>query len=147
MALKEEFEYLSFRCCYCYFLNPARKKRPPAPKLEIGAKQQLSIEGPNTSESEKNSSTDTDSEQEATLSSPSRFSRNLQTLYPKEKEPSSDSERNDFDKLSDAEFKNSDNETTATEIDNVNNEEIHQECPTQPEEESSERKEKVEEET
>ncbi|XP_069568989.1 endoplasmic reticulum junction formation protein lunapark-B [Brachyistius frenatus] len=33
MALKEEFEYLTFRCAYCYFLNPARKTRPLAPRL------------------------------------------------------------------------------------------------------------------
>ncbi|XP_070833569.1 endoplasmic reticulum junction formation protein lunapark-B isoform X2 [Chaetodon trifascialis] len=33
MALKEEFEYLAFRCGYCYFLNPARKTRPQAPRL------------------------------------------------------------------------------------------------------------------
>ncbi|KAH9496058.1 hypothetical protein Btru_012615 [Bulinus truncatus] len=37
MALKEEFEYLSFRCCYCYHLNPARKQRPIAPRLEFFA--------------------------------------------------------------------------------------------------------------
>ncbi|XP_005101430.2 endoplasmic reticulum junction formation protein lunapark [Aplysia californica] len=35
MALKEEFEYLSFRCCYCFFLNPARKQRPFAPRMEF----------------------------------------------------------------------------------------------------------------
>ncbi|XP_062861682.1 endoplasmic reticulum junction formation protein lunapark-A [Trichomycterus rosablanca] len=33
MALKEEFEYIAFRCAYCYFLNPARKTRPQAPHL------------------------------------------------------------------------------------------------------------------
>ncbi|EHB12771.1 Protein lunapark [Heterocephalus glaber] len=33
MALKEEFEYIAFRCAYCFFLNPARKTRPQAPKL------------------------------------------------------------------------------------------------------------------
>lgn len=33
MALKEEFEYLAFRCAYCYFVNPARKTRPQAPRL------------------------------------------------------------------------------------------------------------------
>ncbi|XP_051935980.1 endoplasmic reticulum junction formation protein lunapark-B isoform X2 [Hippocampus zosterae] len=33
MALKEEFQYLAFRCAYCYFLNPARKTRPQAPRL------------------------------------------------------------------------------------------------------------------
>uniref|UniRef100_A0A0B6ZQE6 Endoplasmic reticulum junction formation protein lunapark n=1 Tax=Arion vulgaris TaxID=1028688 RepID=A0A0B6ZQE6_9EUPU len=37
MALKEEFEYLSFRCCYCYILNPAKKQRPLAPRLEFFA--------------------------------------------------------------------------------------------------------------
>ena len=25
---------LAFRCCYCYHLNPARKQRPTAPKLD-----------------------------------------------------------------------------------------------------------------
>lgn len=35
MALKEEFEYTAFRCCYCYHLNPARKHRPVAPKLDF----------------------------------------------------------------------------------------------------------------
>lgn len=33
MALKEEFEYIAFRCAYCYFLNPARRIRPQAPRL------------------------------------------------------------------------------------------------------------------
>uniref|UniRef100_A0A8C6TE83 Endoplasmic reticulum junction formation protein lunapark n=1 Tax=Neogobius melanostomus TaxID=47308 RepID=A0A8C6TE83_9GOBI len=33
MALKEEFEFLAFRCAYCYFLNPARRTRPQAPRL------------------------------------------------------------------------------------------------------------------
>ncbi|KAK0067633.1 endoplasmic reticulum junction formation protein lunapark [Biomphalaria pfeifferi] len=37
MALREEFEYLSFRCCYCFSLNPARKQRPIAPRLEFFA--------------------------------------------------------------------------------------------------------------
>ncbi|CAK9800150.1 Endoplasmic reticulum junction formation protein lunapark-B [Anthophora plagiata] len=35
MALKEEFEYFGFRCCYCNFWNPARKQKPSAPKLEF----------------------------------------------------------------------------------------------------------------
>lgn len=60
MALHEEFEYISFRCCYCYAFNPARKKRPAAPKLEF------ELKSPNvqtdTSGSEKNSPSDTDSE-------------------------------------------------------------------------------------
>lgn len=34
MALKEEFEYVAFRCAYCFFLNPARKTRPQAPRLQ-----------------------------------------------------------------------------------------------------------------
>jgi hypothetical protein len=28
MALRDEFEYTSFRCAYCFQLNPARKKKP-----------------------------------------------------------------------------------------------------------------------
>ncbi|GLH00058.1 uncharacterized protein GBIM_06523 [Gryllus bimaculatus] len=34
MALKEEFEYLAFRCCYCFHWNPARKQRLQAPRLD-----------------------------------------------------------------------------------------------------------------
>jgi len=34
MALREEFEYIAFRCAYCHYWNPARKQRPTAPKLE-----------------------------------------------------------------------------------------------------------------
>ncbi|XP_053327331.1 endoplasmic reticulum junction formation protein lunapark [Spea bombifrons] len=43
MALKEEFEYIAFRCAYCYFLNPARKTRPQAPRL-----QEFNFERPRT---------------------------------------------------------------------------------------------------
>ena len=31
MALKEEFEFLAFKCCYCFHFNAARKQRPLAP--------------------------------------------------------------------------------------------------------------------
>ena len=37
MALKEEFEYFGFRCCYCNFWNPARKQKPSAPKIMFDA--------------------------------------------------------------------------------------------------------------
>ncbi|XP_066593400.1 endoplasmic reticulum junction formation protein lunapark-B [Prorops nasuta] len=36
MALKEEFEYLSFRCWNCNFWNAAKKQKPSAPKLQLG---------------------------------------------------------------------------------------------------------------
>jgi len=34
MALKEEFEYIAYRCCYCFYWNPARKQKPIAPRLQ-----------------------------------------------------------------------------------------------------------------
>ena len=34
MALKEEFDYMAYRCCYCFYWNPARKQRPVAPRLQ-----------------------------------------------------------------------------------------------------------------
>ncbi|XP_062303094.1 endoplasmic reticulum junction formation protein lunapark-B isoform X1 [Osmerus eperlanus] len=47
MALKEEFEYLAFRCAYCYTLNPARKTRPQAPRLpEFSFERRLRSESP-----------------------------------------------------------------------------------------------------
>jgi len=39
MALREEFEYIAFRCCYCYYWNPARKQRPVAPRLVAAAEK------------------------------------------------------------------------------------------------------------
>uniref|UniRef100_A0A3B5AP32 Endoplasmic reticulum junction formation protein lunapark n=1 Tax=Stegastes partitus TaxID=144197 RepID=A0A3B5AP32_9TELE len=56
MALKEEFEYLAFRCAYCYFMNPARKTRPQAPRLpEFSYERRLRAEsrspGPSKDES------------------------------------------------------------------------------------------------
>lgn len=43
MALRDEFEYLSFRCAYCYQLNQARKKKPT---LEIVGVADSSHTGP-----------------------------------------------------------------------------------------------------
>ncbi|KAF7709573.1 endoplasmic reticulum junction formation protein lunapark-A isoform X2 [Silurus meridionalis] len=43
MALKEEFEYVAFRCAYCYFLNPARKTRPQAPQLPEFSESKTSL--------------------------------------------------------------------------------------------------------
>lgn len=34
MALKDEFEFIAFRCCYCRGFNPARKMRPQPPRLD-----------------------------------------------------------------------------------------------------------------
>lgn len=46
MALKEEFEYIAFRCAYCFFLNPARKTRPQAPRLpEFSFEKRQTVEG------------------------------------------------------------------------------------------------------
>ncbi|XP_075219524.1 zinc-ribbon metal-binding protein lunapark [Lycorma delicatula] len=33
MALREEFPFLAFHCCYCSFFNPAKKQRPLSPRL------------------------------------------------------------------------------------------------------------------
>ncbi|KAL7865610.1 hypothetical protein SRHO_G00108570 [Serrasalmus rhombeus] len=48
MALKEEFEYIAFRCAYCYFLNPARKTRPQAPCLSEFSGEGKISQGPST---------------------------------------------------------------------------------------------------
>ncbi|XP_026164422.1 endoplasmic reticulum junction formation protein lunapark-B isoform X3 [Mastacembelus armatus] len=60
MALKEEFEYLAFRCAYCYFLNPARKTRPQAPRLpEFSYERRLRAESHSPSPTPR-SGTDTE---------------------------------------------------------------------------------------
>lgn len=61
MSLKEEFEYLSFRCCYCSAFNPARKKRPTGPKFEASSSMLKAL--PSTaSDSDRNSASDSDAE-------------------------------------------------------------------------------------
>ncbi|KAJ9582888.1 hypothetical protein L9F63_022767 [Diploptera punctata] len=72
MALKEEFEYFAFRCCYCFYLNPARKQRPQAPRLpssSSGADNllgRLSVsELESASDSEEESGSDQLTEQES----------------------------------------------------------------------------------
>lgn len=98
MAVREEFEYISFRCCYCYHLNPARKKRPAAPKLEIDSKTSR-IKQFSSSDSDKIS--ESDSENEGVIQKP--MESHAKT---------SDTEKtSDFDKLSDLDVKNSDSES------------------------------------
>lgn len=41
MALKEEFEFLAFVCCYCSRFNPSRKNRPAAPRLSTNLNTSL----------------------------------------------------------------------------------------------------------
>ncbi|XP_041565847.1 endoplasmic reticulum junction formation protein lunapark-B [Drosophila elegans] len=53
MLPKEEYEYTTFRCGFCNVLNPARKKRPVAPRL--------SLEAPSESTAKRNDSSDSES--------------------------------------------------------------------------------------
>ncbi|XP_011301002.1 protein lunapark-B isoform X1 [Fopius arisanus] len=64
MALKEEFEYFGFRCCYCNYWNPARKQKPSAPKLEIDVISPLSagLNANRQNDVEVSSSSGTDSD-------------------------------------------------------------------------------------
>ncbi|XP_034154576.2 endoplasmic reticulum junction formation protein lunapark-B isoform X1 [Pangasianodon hypophthalmus] len=71
MALKEEFEYLAFRCAYCYFMNPARKTRPQAPRLpEFNFERRLRSESPDPqSPAASNTPEDSDAHEERLMSS------------------------------------------------------------------------------
>ncbi|XP_060535141.1 endoplasmic reticulum junction formation protein lunapark isoform X1 [Cylas formicarius] len=61
MAVKEEFEYTSFRCCYCSHFNPSRKKRPAGP--QAGQPARLQITAPSDlSGSERSSESECDQE-------------------------------------------------------------------------------------
>lgn len=52
MLHKEEYEYTTFRCAFCNVLNPARKKRPVAPRLSLEAPTPASTKRNDSSESE-----------------------------------------------------------------------------------------------
>ncbi|EDW46960.1 endoplasmic reticulum junction formation protein lunapark [Drosophila sechellia] len=61
MLPKEEYEYTTFRCAFCNVLNPARKKRPVAPRLSLEAPSDTANKRNDSSESE---SSDDDSDKE-----------------------------------------------------------------------------------
>lgn len=119
MAVREEFEYISFRCCYCYYLNLAHKKKPVAPKLEFETNKSSRIKRFSTSDSEKNSELETDSDTDKSKKSPVCDAR------------ASDTERtSDFDKLSDLDLKNSDSESPQPmEVDNLTEKSSNNEFP------------------
>lgn len=106
MAIKEEFEYLSFHCCYCYALNNAVKKRLAAPKLKFDSP---TVDSDDTSESEKHSPSESDSE---------IVTRDKTNVLPREEEGASDADKmSDFDKLSDLEHKHGDVEGAQMDVD------------------------------
>ncbi|KAJ8958773.1 hypothetical protein NQ314_006372 [Rhamnusium bicolor] len=97
MALKEEFEYLSFRCCYCSAFNPARKMRPTGPKFEPNVSPRKALPAA-TSDSDKNSASDSDTESAEPILSESRSeSPNIGAT-------------SDFEKSSDLDLKSLDSE-------------------------------------
>lgn len=62
MALKEEFEYLAFRCCYCNNMNPARKMRPTGPNVSFPLMIKSADKQDESSNSGGNSESDSDLE-------------------------------------------------------------------------------------
>ena len=63
MALKEEFEFIAYFCCYCKRFNPSRKAKPNAPRLQPLDQSKRSSLAPLIDEPES----DTDSERGRTL--------------------------------------------------------------------------------
>lgn len=108
MAVREEFDYISFRCCYCYHFNPARKKRPVAPKLNFEANKTPIISKFSSSDTDKSSYSDSDTDSET--------GKVREVLDSPDPSKVSDTEKmSDFDKLSDAEMKNFDTEISPLE--------------------------------
>jgi len=59
MALKYEFEYLAFRCCYCNTYNPPRKVRSNAPRI-MPPPPRPTIEEPESGESDADRTSEAD---------------------------------------------------------------------------------------
>ncbi|XP_052456625.1 endoplasmic reticulum junction formation protein lunapark-B isoform X2 [Carassius gibelio] len=99
MALKEEFEYVAFRCAYCYFMNPARKTRPQAPRLpEFSFERRLLSESPETQSSAATETPeDSDAPEDSIVSTlATRVSHSgtpWSTVHSFKKFPSDDTER------------------------------------------------------
>merc|ERR1712004_561194 len=56
MALREEFEFIAYRCCYCHYWNPARKQKPTAPRLEASALLRSQVVTESSSDEEESES-------------------------------------------------------------------------------------------
>ncbi|XP_017066272.1 endoplasmic reticulum junction formation protein lunapark [Drosophila eugracilis] len=72
MLPKEEYEYTTFRCAFCNVLNPARKKRPVAPRL--------SLEEPSETATKRNDSSDSESSDDDSDKEPSARRALLQNV-------------------------------------------------------------------
>lgn len=84
MALKEEFEYVAFRCAYCLFYNDSRKT-----KLSVPSNKKTSDNG-DMNESNASTSNDSGSFEEGPLSEPvSSSASNMQKAFKKNLEKSS----------------------------------------------------------
>jgi len=126
MALKEEFEYFSFHCCYCQTFNPARKQRPVGPKLDttpVKVQQNVTDE---TSESEKNSPSESSSEDEVPVLEKSSLIEEAVTNQAEPGKASDNEAISDFDKLSDVDAAEEDKEVkVSNSSENLNeNEEV-----------------------
>lgn len=111
MALREEFDYLSFRCCYCMAFNSARKKRPVAPKLE----DRLMIKN-KASDASDSDSGDLDSDEGPIIELPPEGA---------DGDKNEEGKLSDFEKISDVEIKSSDTESSAMDVD-LNEEKLNE---------------------
>ncbi|XP_054006218.1 endoplasmic reticulum junction formation protein lunapark-B isoform X1 [Hylaeus anthracinus] len=80
MALKEEFEYFGFRCCYCNFWNPARKQKSSAPKLEFNTSQNSSSSTNTPEHAISNTNVEQTKHSETELSSPSDTDSDIEVV-------------------------------------------------------------------
>lgn len=55
LSVKEEFDFLEWRCAYCHYLHKARKERPMAPRLPQQRPTEVPVERPSSISSSSNS--------------------------------------------------------------------------------------------
>lgn len=79
MALQEEYEYTTFKCAFCGILNPARKQRPIAPRLET-TPDRFAERRPSSTTSEEEKFSASESEDEKKVSEPKTDTETLENL-------------------------------------------------------------------
>jgi len=94
MALKEEFEYIAYRCCYCHYWNPARKQRPTAPKLEASSTLRTQASTESSSSDEESTTESRPSKGQSHSSNPdSNDAKNEEELTEKSSKMSKNEEK------------------------------------------------------
>jgi len=118
MALQEEFEYVSYGCCYCYQFNPPRKQRPMGPRLPAAPPSSAvtSIKKEEDKDSAREEDVTTAKSESDTNDEAKSTESDLEGSEPLEPLDDSSEEKMDVDAATDTAAENADNDAESSSL-------------------------------